>query len=128
MLSTSLILALLALPDAPHTAARTTRLVDLATLTASDADALNGKLVRVKLTLDSLPDTEDGCTLYDAVTADQTARSVWFASGQEIDEKAVFLTVEGTLGVVGHPRTVGEQRTVFPAFVEFRLVRARIVP
>ena len=97
---------------------------DLATLTPGDAARLNGKRAVYRLAIASLPEKYEGQVLYDCETQDAVFRSVWLVGGQEV---ADVMTVEATLRVIHHPRTVGDMGTVFEVFTEYRLIRAVVL-
>ena len=96
---------------------------DLATLTATEAEQLKGKLARFRIVLDSREWEHDGLMVYDCRSADRIRRSVFFARGQDTEEDE--LTVEAVLRIIDHARAVGLDGTQFEGFREYRLVEAR---
>ncbi len=92
------------------------RTFTLAKLTRAEASVLMYRIV-----LNS-PEERDGrFLLYECKSEDGTARTVWLYRGQDVEDE---MTVEATLQVLYHPRTVGDMGTVFPAFTEYRLMKA----
>jgi hypothetical protein len=96
----------------------------LASLSLSQANDLDGRNARFRVTVDSMAWTHENYTFYDCRTVDDVSRTMWFLPGEEIDEDNPMI-VEGCLKVMHHCPTVGEMGTRFPGFMEYRLMDAR---
>jgi hypothetical protein len=101
-----LILASIPAPDT-----RVVQIHDLATLTADQAQHLNGRVTLFRVELDST-EYEGG---YECVTHDDISRTAYFLPEQEVGDRMV---VEARLVVLRHGKSVGADGTIFPGLVE----------
>jgi hypothetical protein len=107
--------------DHPRSISRIAVAHDLARLTASQAELLEGKRAKYWIVLDSLPDYHEGYVLYDCLSRDEIGRTVWFEGEQNLAEDMV---VEATLRVLHHVASVARNGTPFQGFTEYRLTHA----
>jgi hypothetical protein len=77
-------------PRIPTAVVETT--YDLATLSHRQAGQLDGRRVRIRVDLDSLPGDAGGAVVYDCLSPDDVNRTVWLVPGQEARDVTV---VEG---------------------------------
>jgi hypothetical protein len=75
-----LLLPLLAPVDVPRIPTAVERSLDLATLTHRDAQGLDGRRVRLRVELESLPGDAGGPIVYDCVSPNDVNRTVWLVS------------------------------------------------
>jgi hypothetical protein len=107
---------LVAADNGPRPDQRTVQAYDLATLTDSQARALEGKCARFRVELDSLPVEYDGGHLFECCSCDGVTRSVWLPTEYRDSDT---LAVEATLRVLHHAAW-----GPVPPFVEYRLIWA----
>jgi hypothetical protein len=116
--------SLLLIPDGPpRPTTRTERTHNFSTLTAQEAEHLQGKLAKFRIVLDSREWEHEGLMVYDCKSVDRIRRSVSFARGQDTEEDE--LTVEAVLRIIEHARSLGLDGTQFEGFREYRLTEAR---
>jgi hypothetical protein len=78
--------------DVPRIPTAVERSFGLATLTHRQAQQLDGRQVRVRVELESLPGDADGPIVYDCVSPDDVNRTVWLVPGHEAKDS---MDVEG---------------------------------
>ena len=91
----ALFLLLLVPADAPRIpSAVVEQTYDLALLSHRQAQRLDGRRVRIRVDLESLPEDMGGAVVYDCVSPDDANRTVWLVPGQQskdvMDVEGVF--------------------------------------
>src|SRR5262249_34898589 len=90
---TTLMLLLLVPADVPRTpAAVVEQTDDLALLSHRQAQRLDGRRVRIRVDLESLPEDTGAAVVYDCVSPDDANRTVWLVPGQPVKD---VMEVEG---------------------------------
>jgi hypothetical protein len=112
-MNTALVLLLLAPADVPRTPTAVERSLDLTTLNHRQAQQLDGRRVRVRVELESLPGDAGGPIVYDCVSPDDVNRTVWLVAGQEAKDSVV---VKGVFRLLW-----GQPANGFPGFWEYRV-------
>jgi hypothetical protein len=99
--------------DVPGIPAGVEGSIGLATLSHRESQRLDGRRVRVRVDLESLPGDGGGAVVYDCVSPDDVTRTVWLVPGQEakdvMDVGGVFRLLWGLPG------------NGFPGYWEFRV-------
>jgi hypothetical protein len=100
--------------------------VNIATLDRAQAARLNGKWIRARIKLDSLPVEYGGFTVYDCQNDRDIYPLVYFFDGAGLEDENGPLIVEGKIQVIDFPaETIGT--THFPAFTLCRILYAKRV-
>ena len=98
---------------------------DFATVCRSEAFHLNGRRARFRIKLNTEADSEAGRLVYDCVGKDGTDRTVWFISGQEVEDDQEEMIVEATLRIVHRAPWTAPDGTRFEGFTGYWLEDAR---
>ena len=118
-----LLALLLTVADVPQARDGFQRTHELHRLTHSQAERLVGRRAFYSIRIESLPDREGDCILYDCQSPSDVHATAWLPIGQELAEA---MTVEATLRIIVHQPSVGADGTPFVGFTEYRLTLAMV--
>jgi hypothetical protein len=130
MKATSALLLLLATAPAladgpPPPSGEMEQVHDFARLPRSEAAQLHGRRCLFRIRLNPAADSEAGKVMYGCVGEEGIDRTVWFVSGQEVEDDAGGMIVEATFLIDHFKAWVAPDGRKFAAFTEYRLLDAR---